>query len=147
MKRIDMEELQKKFPIAYKFIKSNDMKRIAEKKYELGNDVYVNIESYDTFGYQERKYESHIKYIDLQCVITGTENIVVAAIRELSIVEKYNADKDITFYSNAYRGTDNYMRAGDMLLLEPDDGHMPCVAISESVHVKKAVFKFPVSKS
>jgi beta-galactosidase beta subunit len=36
------------------------------------------------------------------------------------------------------------MEVVDMLLLEPADGHMPCVAIEESVHVKKAVFRFPV---
>lgn len=32
-----------------------------------------------------------------------------------------------------------------MLLLTPEDAHMPCISVNESAKVKKAVFKIPIN--
>ena len=144
MKKLNFEELKKEYPIAYKFLLTHDMMSIGEKRYELGNDAYVNVESYETCQFEERRYESHLKYIDIQCIIAGKENIIIEPVENLSVLEEYNPERDIIFYKNDIRGTDNNMEAGDMLLLKPTDGHMPCVAIEGIGHVKKAVFKIPV---
>jgi YhcH/YjgK/YiaL family protein len=145
MKRLNIEDLKVAYPDAYEFLSTHDMVSLEEKRYELGNRAYVNVESYDTYKFVERRYESHIKYVDIQCIIVGRENIIIEPVKNLSVVEEYNPEKDIAFYKNNIHGVDNIMKAGDMLLLEPADGHMPCVAIEESVHVKKAVFKFLVT--
>jgi YhcH/YjgK/YiaL family protein len=144
MKRLNKEDLKTAYPVAYEFLSTHDMVSLEEKRYELGNKAYVNVEAYGTYKFNERRYESHIKYVDIQCIIVGRENIIVEPVIFLSVVEEYNPKRDITFYKNDIHGFDNIMEAGDMLLLEPTDGHMPCVAIEESVYVKKAVFKFPV---
>lgn len=146
MERISLEKLKNEYPTAYEFITTHNMNTIAEKRYDLGNKIYVNIESYSTFQFGERKYESHVQYIDIQYIISGRENIVVAPIDKLTIVEPYDSDRDIAFYNNEFRGNDNIMSAGDMLVLKPEDGHMPCIAICGPTYVKKAVFKIPVKK-
>jgi beta-galactosidase beta subunit len=58
---------------------------LEEKKCELGNEAYVNVESYGTYKLDERRYESHIKYVDIQCIIVGRENIVVEPVNLVSV--------------------------------------------------------------
>lgn len=144
MKRISLEELKTEYPSVYEFMISHNMETIGEQRYNLENKIYVNVESYKTFQYEERAYESHVRYMDIQYIITGRENIIVAPIDKLTATEDYDLDRDIVFYSNKFRGKNNFMKAGDMIVLNPEDGHMPCVSIDGSVHVKKAVFKIPV---
>lgn len=144
MKKIKIEDVKKDFPKVYNFMQIYNLQELLEQRYDLGDDEYVNVESYDTFEFQNRRYESHKKYIDIQCIIVGRENIIVEPIQNLEILEVYNEEKDIAFYSNTVRGTDCYMETGEMLLLMPQDGHMPCVSIDKTAHVKKAVFKLKV---
>lgn len=144
MKRLSVDELREQFPVVYDFILTHDMVQIAEQRYELGDTAYVNVESYNTYEFKERRYESHIKYLDIQYLILGEEDIFVVPVGELEIDENYNSHRDITFYKNNARGIDNILKPGDMLLLMPEDGHMPCIAVRDSVYVKKAVFKIPL---
>lgn len=144
MKRVSIEELKSMYPKAYKFLLTHNMKDVEEKRYELGDKAYVNVESYKTYQFEDRRYESHIKYIDIQCIIVGKENIIVEPIIKLSVDEEYDLERDIIFYKNNIHGSDNIMEAGDMLLLEPNDGHMPCISVEKVLFVKKAVFKIPV---
>lgn len=144
MKKLDLTELKALFPVAHDFIMSHDMNEIQEQRYELGNNAYVNVESYNTYSFEERKYESHKKHVDIQYIITGSENILTADVETLFICQEYNEKSDIAFYDNSVSGQDNYLQAGEVLLLEPKDGHMPCISINDSIYVKKAVFKIPV---
>lgn len=144
MKKLNLTELKALFPVAYDFIMSHGMKEIQEQRYELGNNAYVNVESYNTYSFEERKYESHRKYVDIQYIITGSENILTADVDSLFICQEYNEKLDIAFYDNTVVGQNNYLHVGEMLLLEPKDGHMPCISIEDSIFVKKAVFKIPV---
>lgn len=54
----------------------NQMTHLAEGRYELENGIYVNIESYSTCSCEEKKYEIHRKYIDLQYIISGTRSTI-----------------------------------------------------------------------
>ncbi len=144
MVKLSLNDIKNSYPKAYNFIINHDMFNLVEQRYELGDGEYVNIESYNTYDFSQRRYESHKKYKDLQVILIGRENIIVEPINNLTVSEEYNPNKDIMFYENNVRGTDNYLEEGEMLLLDSQDGHMPCISINESVHVKKAVFKFLV---
>lgn len=41
-------------------------------------------------------------------------------------------------------GTDHVLKPGDMVVLFPEDAHMPCVAAEGPAQMKKAVFKIRV---
>lgn len=145
MKKLTVGELEKEYPDAYKFLFNHNINEISNLRYELNDTDYVNIESYQTQTFETRRYESHRKYIDIQYIISGEENIVTAPLDKLQIEEAYNTAKDIAFYRNNFYGTDNILKAGDMLLLGPDDGHMPCVAVGKPCGVRKAVFKIHIN--
>ncbi len=144
MKKLTLEEIKVAYPVVYDFLSKTDMKAIEEKRHDLADGIYVNVESYNTYSFEERRYESHQIYLDVQLIVTGKENIVVEQVSNLTIDEAYDANRDVAFYNNNVPGEKVLMTEGEMLLLEPADGHMPCISVDESAYVKKAVFKIPV---
>ncbi len=121
------------------------MLELEEGRYDLSNGIYLNVESYDIYRFEERMYESHLKYLDIQCILLGCEYIVVESISNLQIEVDYSADKDIVFYSNSIVGNCVLLEGGKLLLLTPEDAHMPCIRVNESAKVKKAVFKISIN--
>ena len=78
---------------------------IAEGTYSIvGNDVYANIEIYQTRARENTRYKSHRKHIDIQYKIRGREQIAVTDISELSIEEPHHVKKDIIFYEDSMVG-------------------------------------------
>lgn len=144
MTKYVVNDIKNVFPKIYNFITTHDMKNLEEKRYDLGDGEYVNVESYNTYDFSERRYEAHKKYKDIQYIITGKENIIIKDVDLLVIDEEYDSNRDIIFYKNNIRGIDNIIEEGEMLLISPGEGHMPCVSIDGSVYVKKAVFKILV---
>lgn len=144
MIKLTVIELEKLYPKIYEFLQNNNMSTLEEKRYELGDGDYVNVESYNTYDFSVRRYESHKKYIDIQYIIIGEEKIVVKPVSDLHLVEEYCDSRDIAFYNNDVIGRDYMLKEGEMLELFPEDGHMPCISINDSVKVKKAVFKIQI---
>lgn len=108
----------------------------------LGVDVYANIESYQTKAIEHTRYESHRKFIDIQYMIHGKEQIAVTDVSELSIEEPYNENKDIAFYKDSLAGRKYTIMDGEFLVILPEEAHRPCIAVSEAcMFVKKMVIK------
>ena len=66
----------------------------------MQNGMYVNIESYTTQLREDRKFEAHRRYIDVQYMISGKELITVCPADKLKCVEAYNQNTDIVFFQN-----------------------------------------------
>ncbi len=85
-------------------------------------------------------YESHEKYIDIQYVLEGIEEMGYANTTELTVTTPYNADKDCTLYDSK-GGSLITFKAGDFAVFAPMDGHKPGCGIGTS---KKVIVKVPV---
>lgn len=96
----DWDELKSISVNAYEFLKSFIPEEYEDGRYELQNGMYVNIESYTTQLREDRKFESHRRYIDVQYMISGMKLITVCPFDKLKCVEVYNQDTDIAFYQN-----------------------------------------------
>lgn len=96
---------------------------------------------------EEKKYESHKRYVDIQFILSGNEDIYVAPVQSLRVCNEYADVNDITFYHSCPEGEPVHLNAGEALLLEPGDGHMPCISAEEDkpINVRKAVAKIPLS--
>ncbi len=109
-----------------------------EGKYDLSNGIFALVQEYTTVCEAEGKLENHKKYIDLQYIVEGVEQIGIAY--DGSSTEAYNEEKDIAFFEG-----ENFLitlNAGDFTLLFPQDLHMP--KIGNGGFVKKVVVKIPV---
>jgi YhcH/YjgK/YiaL family protein len=111
-------------------------------KVELdGKKVYISFQSYESKARKDCKYESHQNYIDVQYVIAGEEIMVVTDKAGLKEKAPYNAEKDVVFYEDDKAGTELVLKAGDYIVVYPEDVHMPKVQNGAPCAVKKAVAK------
>ncbi|MCM1342641.1 MAG: YhcH/YjgK/YiaL family protein [Lachnospiraceae bacterium] len=137
------EDIKKISEEAYIFLQELQSSFWKDGKYELGNGVYVNIESYVTQERSSRQFENHRQYIDIQVMLDGEEIIEICPIKNMIVSIPYNAEKDIIFYANSKLGTQQILKRGEYLIIYPGQAHMPCVRVQKSVGVRKAVIKIP----
>lgn len=135
----------KKYSIgSYRMAKKIDFENIEDGKIMLTDNIYVNVETYNTKNRKSTKFESHKKYIDVQYVIRGRELISIAHVKECIACTDYDADRDIIFYEDNYMGIYVTLYEGEHLVIYTQDAHMPCLNIEGYDTVKKAVFKIPI---
>lgn len=123
------------------YLRNTNLINLADGKYEIdGQRVYASINSYQTKEYEISRWEAHKKYIDIQCLIKGTEKIFFAPVSKMDEVSiPYNTLKDIMFF----KGTGNYvtMFPGKFMILFPTDSHQPSIISDIAEFVKKVVIK------
>ena len=138
--------LSDKIKLALKYLEENNLKDFDNGRYDiLGNDIYINVQDYNSKPETQGKWEAHRKYIDIQFIIKGSEKIGVGTIENFQALEAYDETKDLEFLKIT---NDNYqflnMNENDFTILYPQDVHMPQIAINTPSYVKKAVVKISI---
>lgn len=115
---------------------------MAPGRYDIhGDDLFAAVSRYDTEPNVDRQFENHKKYIDLQIVLDGKEEIHWADTSTLTMVsEEFSKGGDIAFYVGESMG---YVLLGgnQCVILFEEDAHMPNVLHNKSENVLKVVFK------
>ena len=114
-----------------------------EKRYTLQGDlIYAAIESYETQPAAVKRPEAHRKYVDIQVLLAGVEQIAWWPIEGLAVAEPYVADRDIMFFEQpGTPGTMLDLAPGGFAVFFPHDAHMPGLQIADPCYVKKVVVK------
>lgn len=110
-------------------------------RFEISPEIYFSIEEYETRERECGRYESHEKYIDIQCMLEGEELLYCAPVGELETEENLLGERDIIFYKKTDKGIAKLLKKGEPVILYPGDGHMAGIQNGERRRVKKAVFK------
>jgi YhcH/YjgK/YiaL family protein len=115
-------------------------------KYYLEQNDFANIETYSTKNYEDAKFEIHKKYIDIQLLISGKEQIYIKHKNDISEEPEYNEEKDIAFYAEPLNNSDFVTLNGtNFVMIFPHEAHAPQVAIDNiSNKVKKVVLKIEI---
>lgn len=130
---------------AFTFLKDIDLKNLPLGKVELdGKKLFVAIDEYQSKDKNQTKFEAHKKYIDIQYIISGKEQIGLTTPDKVKVTEPYNEDKDLIFYE--YKEGE-YLNAtpASFFVFFPEDVHRPGIKINESIQVKKAVIKIRIT--
>lgn len=137
------KSLGPRFQQAIDYIQHTDLAQLAAGRYELdGKNLYVLIQEYASKLPDAGKWEAHRNYVDLQYIVQGSERMGYAMLKRLQM-GAYDPAKD--FQALSGEGDFVTLQAGDFMLLWPDDGHMPGMAVAESTPVKKAVVKIALN--
>ena len=65
----------------------------------LGDELFAAVSRYDTEPREDRKFESHRKYIDIQIVLDGKEELDWAETSSLKMTDNgFERGDDIAFY-------------------------------------------------
>lgn len=143
----DYSSINKNFVKAFEFLKNNDLKALELGKYPIdGEKVFANVQEYTTKHEEEKNWESHEKYIDIQLIVGGQEQMGYAKVEDLEVREDFRPEKDLIFYHPTLKGTNVKFYAGDYAIFFPEDGHRPGCALGECSKVKKVVVKVAVEE-
>ena len=125
------------------FIDGNDVSSIAPGHYEINDSVFVNVEEYAPGD--NKIFEAHRDYIDLQYLVEGDEEIDVIHFDDAVCEKEYDSAIDAGFYVEK-PGTSIarlYPYSGSFAIFEPRDPHRPGVKYKAD-KVKKLIFKIKV---
>lgn len=126
------------FVKAINFVRDN-ADTIAVGKYVLdGEDLFVMIVETDLKDAKDAKMEAHLKYIDIQIVLEGTESYAWRSIDEcVTPLSPFDTEHDIIFYSDQPTATVTANK-GQFVIFFPEDGHAPLIG---SGRIRKAIVK------
>jgi YhcH/YjgK/YiaL family protein len=118
----------------------------ASERVELSQGSFAIEQIYLSRLRPEGFFESHQKYIDVQVMVAGEELMEVEDITRLTGAEAYFEPRDFIKYADTTTASRLRMRAGDVAVFFPVDGHMPCLQLDGPVLVRKTVVKVPVGE-
>jgi len=129
---------------AFQFLKTANLNELSAGRQELdGKHLYISVDEYISKDKSETRYESHRKYIDIQYIIEGEEQMGLTTLEKVEVTEPYNEEKDIVFY--AFDGGDFIKATPDnFLIFFPEDAHRPMIKLNENTKVKKIVVKIEI---
>ncbi len=152
LEEIEKQSFLRKFPEIIAYLKKRTLEKDIQsledgKSFEeeiKGRDIFVIHQAYHTKPREEKKYESHRKYIDIQFIVSGEELMEVTSPSRLTITSPYDDKEDYALYSNKEKGSTLDIKKGEAALFFPQDAHMPCLNKGASKRVIKSVVKFSV---
>ncbi|MFN0138045.1 MAG: YhcH/YjgK/YiaL family protein [Phycisphaerae bacterium] len=122
------------------FLRSVDLAALPEGRIEIADDdAFALVQSYESKPLVAGKWEAHLKYADVQIVVSGVEQIGYGRLSDMRVTEPYDADRDVGFFDGA--GQFARVDAGMFMILLPHDVHMPQIAVGEPGMVRKIVCK------
>ena len=125
---------------AFAYLKTTDVKNLANGRHVIdGDNVYAIVTEAPTKDYDKTAFESHRKYIDLQYVITGEENMAKAPVPSVTVSKPYDPSADIAYYTG--EGKVYTVPAGSFMIFFPTDAHRPNITPGGNKVVKKIVIK------
>lgn len=114
--------MNRKFSLAFDFIFNFKNAEIVEGKYEIdGSKIYGLTQEYYTQPADRLVWEAHRRYIDLQYIVRGIENMGYAHINDMQAISDY---VDIDDYV-LFKGNGNYLnvKEGFFTIFFPHDCH------------------------
>lgn len=128
------------------FLRRPGIDTLPDGRVEIDGDrVFALVQRYETMTVDAPKFEYHKKYIDVQFIVSGEEVIGWAPADQISVTAAYEAVKDICFGTLAAgKWTPVYLQAGQLMVLWPEDGHAPKLAVRGPSPVMKIVVKVAV---
>ena len=127
------------------WLHETDLGQLALGRHEIGEGTYANVQEYETK--LESVYEAHRRYADIQLTVVGREEVAVAPLQQATKeVAPYDENADCVLYGEA-TGAQRIPLSPrtNLLVLMPEDAHMPCMAIDGVPEkVKKIVVKVKI---
>lgn len=133
------------FAKAIAFLSRPDLKELPAEKYEIDGDrVYAMVSRDHGRGKKDALLEIHEKYIDIQLVLAGTDEM---GWKPRSSCERpsgeYDPETDLQFFAdepNAWLSVES----GSFAIFFPEDAHLPMISPG---HIHKVVVKVAMTPS
>lgn len=130
--------------VALQYLSQTDLVSAEPGRYDFHAGCYAMVQDYESKPADNKRYEAHRRYIDVQFVVSGKEQIGYADYSALRSVEPFSEEKDVEWFE----GDGSFIRAaaGTFVVLFPHDAHKPGVALDGPGPVRKVVVKVPAER-
>jgi biofilm protein TabA len=127
------------FPHAFEYIRNTNLMSLAPGRYPIdGEQLFAIVEHVPGRTRAEAKLECHRKYIDIQLVLEGTDEMGWKPLSECrEPVSDYSAERDIQFFRDAPASW-IATPPGAFCIFFPEDAHAPLVSAGR---IRKVVLK------
>lgn len=114
--------------------------------YDFGSlGWFANVHGYQTLPEAECCWENHKHTVDIQCLISGSEQIRWVSVDELGAARCYMIEKDRQEFDMPDMPVSIIvMRPGMFAVFLPGEAHCPKIAVEEEEVIKKVVVKIPI---
>lgn len=125
---------------AIDFITTHDLNELPLGKTVVdGTNVYINVMDAKASPVEERAYEIHKNYMDIQIDLVGVERIDTGDCTKME-VDEYDEEKDVA-KATAVDLAQCLIGPGNFIICMAGEPHKPNIAVSEDTVLKKAVCK------
>ena len=107
-------------------------------RYELEDGAYYIAQECNLRERESAKFESHKRYIDIQYILDGEEDMEIADVSMLTLTDEYDEGGDFMLFTG--KGALVHFVPGDFAVYFPTDGHKPSVGAGKT---RKIVVKIP----
>ena len=128
------------FPIAVDFLKTQNLEALTPGRHAIaGEDVYCIVQEQRN-EHEPEIWEMHQRYVDIQFIIAGNEQIGVFPLHDLDAAPSFPEGADNATVSDL-EGVYHDLNSGDYLILFPHDVHKPNCPGTHSAYSKKVIVK------
>jgi biofilm protein TabA len=136
------------FARAFEFLRGTDLKSLAPGRHSVQDEqIFAIVEACPGRARAEAKLECHRRYIDIQLVLEGIDEMGWRPVAEcVDPIADYDAARDIRFFNDA---PSSWIAtpAGSFCLFFPEDAHAPLVSTLKGTSagfIRKVVVKIAV---
>lgn len=130
------------FPRAFAYLRDNDLNALAPGVHQIiDQQLFVIVEEANGRTRAEAKLEAHRRYIDIQLVLKGVDEMGWKALSHCyQPIDEHNLERDIRFFDDA---PDTWIAVPPQhfCIFFPDDAHAPLVGTGA---IRKVIFKIAV---
>lgn len=129
-----------RFERAFTWLRTTDLHALPTGRTTLDGDrLFANVDEYTTRPIEPCRLEAHRRYLDIQYMVRGVEQIGYTVLDGLDVLVPYDESRDVGFYKG---GFDRFtLREGMFAVFAPHDAHAPQIAAAEPIAVRKIVVK------
>ena len=134
------EALHPRFKTVFDYINSHDLAAMECGRHDIdGDNIFVVVQEWDLRPTSEARLELHRKYIDIQVVLDGANELFGWSEKKdcLKPEAEFDEQKDVQFFTDVPQCFYSVAK-GQFSILYPEDGHAPMLGEG---HVKKCIFK------
>ncbi len=119
-------KVHSRFAEALTFLRESNLEELTPGRCEIaGEDLYAMVVKDTGVGHREAKLEAHREYVDIQYVLSGTDEIGWKSLEQCTIRQgDYDSQKDVECFSD---NPSNWIKvaAGELAIFFPGDAHAP----------------------
>ena len=132
------------FDQAFAFLAQHDVTTLAVGKYPIdGDNIFVSVQTLHTRDEEVARFEAHVKYLDIQLLVSGREKYLSAPnLDNVTVTEDCLEERDVAFYTRPERYSTIFLDPGQYVVYFPGELHCPCCAATPGGEdIRKVVFK------